>query len=409
MIPRLFDGRDKAFFFFNWESFFWPTQIARTRYLLNTSAQRGLFTYPAADGSGTKTIDVLALAASKGQASAADPVVGKLLADIRSAAGGFTAGAVSRWDFNNDKFDYSPAGDETRHTPALRVDFNLAQNHRVTVTGRYSRITASPDLLNNTEPKFPGFTNVGSRDTTRYLGQAALRSAFGATLVNEARVGYTGGRSQFSPEVGVSQFNCSGLGCQGGYNLLIASYPVGTVALTPATATVSPGVRDVPVFVAEDTLTWLKGTHAISAGASMTRVRFDNRGYPGGVVPGVILTLAPAAPAYRLHGWFRELPRRDQRRLCDLRQEPVRPPHRHGEPGQRDRGARRGRRVPVPREPAAERAHERNRGLHQRFVARAPQPDVDQRRALGAAVPLRAGFEQLGPAGPVERRLRDHR
>jgi len=68
-IPRLFDGRDRAFFFFNYEAFLWPNQMARTRYLLNTSAQQGLFTYPAADGSGLKTIDVLALAASKGQVS----------------------------------------------------------------------------------------------------------------------------------------------------------------------------------------------------------------------------------------------------------------------------------------------------------------------------------------------------
>jgi len=223
--------------------------------------------------------------------------VANLLADIRSAAAGYAGGAVSSWDLNNDKFDYSPSGNETRHAPTVRLDINLARNHRLTFTGRYFRLETSPDFLNNWEPKFPGFANFASRTTTRYAPQAAVRSAFGANLVNEARVGYVGGTVEFGGEVSASQFNCSGLGCQGGCNLLIQNLLVGTTALTPATATAQPSSRVVPNLVAEDTLTWLKGRHQVSMGASFTRVALDET-WTGGIVPGIVLTLAPAAPAY---------------------------------------------------------------------------------------------------------------
>ncbi len=298
VIPKLFDGRNKVFFFFNWESFFWPNQIARSRYLLNTQAQKGLFTYPAADGSGNKTIDVLALAASKGHASTVDPVVGKLLADIRSAAAGWTAGGLSTWDLNLDKFDYNPSGDETRHFPTLRLDVNMTQNHRVTFTGRHATVEKSPDFANAWEPRFPGFANFGGTRYTRSLAQAAVRSTFGANVVNEARAGYTGGMTEFSPETDVSQFNCSGLGCQGGYDLQIGNYRMGTSYLTSATARAYKSSRDVPVFVAEDTLTWLRGRHSISMGGSLTKISFKVWDYPGNLVPGIVLTIAPAAPPF---------------------------------------------------------------------------------------------------------------
>ena len=300
VIPKLFDGRNKVFFFFNWESFLWPNQIARTRYLLNTSAQKGFFTYPAADGSGNKTIDLLALAASKGHASTVDPVVGKLLADIRSAAAGWTAGGLSSWDLNNDKFDYNPSGDEKRHFPTLRLDVNLTQNHRVTFAGRHAKVERTPDFLNAWEPRFPGFANFAGTTYARYLVQGTVRSTFGANLVNEARVGYTGGTTEFGPEANVSQFNCSGLGCQGGYDLQIGNYAIGTTALTSATAKAYKSSRDVPVFVCEDVLTWLKGRHSISMGASLTKVIFRVWEYPGNLVPGINLTIAPAAPPYSM-------------------------------------------------------------------------------------------------------------
>ena len=77
--------KDKLFYFFNYEEFRLPESRSRTRYILNTAAQAGIFTYTAADGSGNKTINLLTLAAAKGQTSTMDPSIAKLLADIRTA------------------------------------------------------------------------------------------------------------------------------------------------------------------------------------------------------------------------------------------------------------------------------------------------------------------------------------
>ena len=233
----------------------------------------------------------------KARSTQKTPSSTKVLGDTRSAAAGWSAGGLAAWDLNNDKFDYSPAGNETRHAPTIRLDVNLTKNHLVTFTGRHTKIDATPDFLNSREPRFPGFANFGGRYTTRYLAQTTVRSAFGSSLINEARVGYVAGKTEFGPEVGVSQFDCSGLGCQGGYNLQLGSITVGTTALTPATAVTSRSPRSVPSVVAEDALTWLKGRHQVSMGASFTRIALDET-WTGSVVPGIVLTLAPAAPAY---------------------------------------------------------------------------------------------------------------
>jgi hypothetical protein len=55
--------------------------------------------------------------------------------------------------------------------------------------------------------------------------------------------------------------------------------------ITNATAIISKAANIAPLFTAEDTLTWLKGTHSVSAGASFTRVTYRNWGDT--VVPNI--------------------------------------------------------------------------------------------------------------------------
>ena len=45
VIPGLFNGRNKAFFFFNMEEFYQPTEASRTRTILHPRAQEGWFRY----------------------------------------------------------------------------------------------------------------------------------------------------------------------------------------------------------------------------------------------------------------------------------------------------------------------------------------------------------------------------
>lgn len=293
--------KDKLFYFFNWEWFLWPNQINRQWYLLSQNAQKGLFSYVATDGT-NRTVDLLALAAANGQTATADPVMAKLLGDIRSSTG--SQGGVAAVDQNVDRYTFSPGGKQKRHFPTIRLDYNLSQNHRASFTSRYNRFESTPDILNTAEPRWPGFPNSGGQYSDRFMWQASFRSTFGKSVVNEARAGYQGafnGGSQFFPEINEGQFNCAGVGCQSvggvGYNLGI-NVAVGPNNLTTATASAAPNSRYTPVFVYEDTLTWLKGKHTLAAGGTYTQTKTKN--WNDTVVPSLGFGLNANDPAFNM-------------------------------------------------------------------------------------------------------------
>ena len=61
-IPGLFSGKNKAFFFFNVEYVHQPASVTRTRTILQSSAQSGVFSYVTA--SGVQRVNLLTLAAA---------------------------------------------------------------------------------------------------------------------------------------------------------------------------------------------------------------------------------------------------------------------------------------------------------------------------------------------------------
>ncbi len=88
VIPGLYDGRNKAFFFFNFERLYQPSSATRTRTMLRPEAQTGLFGYnvTVAGAQQRQTVDLIALARANGQMSALDPTMVRLLDKIRSGA-----------------------------------------------------------------------------------------------------------------------------------------------------------------------------------------------------------------------------------------------------------------------------------------------------------------------------------
>ena len=91
VIPGLFNGRNRAFYFFNFEHLHQPSEATRTRTILNPEAQRGLFTYLTAGG--TNTVDLLGIASRNSQTATLDPTTAAVLATIRTATG--TTGSVT--------------------------------------------------------------------------------------------------------------------------------------------------------------------------------------------------------------------------------------------------------------------------------------------------------------------------
>jgi hypothetical protein len=266
IIPGLFNGRNKAFFFLNYEEFRQPSQVNRQRTILSPLTQAGTFQYNS--GGTVRQVNLLDLAARNGQTATIDPTVGKLLADIRSATG-TTGGITNLTDPNFQRFSYSPTGMSTNKKPTVRFDFNATDKHRVEITWSYLDGRGGPDFLNNVEPQFPGFPNQGQQPADRYTGSAALRSTLSPRLVNELRSGLSGGPSRFNPLASAADFS-GAVANQGGFNLNLSGTSNATLGLTQVTAVNAPSRRNPLFRDIGDTLSWTRGSHSFTFGGKYT-------------------------------------------------------------------------------------------------------------------------------------------
>ncbi len=279
-IPKVFNGRDRFFFFVNYEEFRLPGASNETRTILNQDTQRGVFQYNRTVNNQTvvERVDLLELAGRFNHTATIDPVVGKLLADIRSSTG---AGAVSpQGDPNLETFRFITKGNNTTYFPTVRLDFNLTSKHQFEVTWNYQKLYSTPDFLNNRDVAFPGFPNSGSQIGDRYTGSMALRSTLSPTLVNEARTGLSGGPSRFNPETSPSTFS-DALANQAGFNLAISAAGISNATSTPNSSRRNPLLRDF-----SDTLTWTRGSHNLSFGGQFTQLNLTLHSRPN-LVPTI--------------------------------------------------------------------------------------------------------------------------
>src|SRR5262245_5608305 len=265
--------RNKAFFFFNYEEQRAPSESTLQRVVLSPDAVSGVFSYNTAGG--VQKVNLLQLAAANGQLATLDPTVAKTLADIQKATQGegslsaLSNPLVQQYTFSTPTKSFNPA-------PTVRVDYELSSRHRLTGSMNYRHINSTPDTTNNGQVPFPGFPNTGSQQSTRWTTSESLRSTFGANLVNELRVGGTGGATLFSPELEPSMFagtggyrlNFATACCGTGFNLTnIASGVTGT-GNTAGQGTASNSSREASTKVIEDNATWIKGKHSITFGGT---------------------------------------------------------------------------------------------------------------------------------------------
>ncbi len=271
VVPGLFDGRNKAFFFVNYEELRQPSDTTRNRTILNTAAQLGNFTY--ATASGNQTRNVLEIAAANGQLATADPIMVKLLSDIRAAS--TSTGSIAVFDPNLDRLTYNLSVTSLRRFPTARVDYNLTDDHRFTSAFNYNYFTDSPDTLNNRDAQFPGFPVEAGQSSKRLGFSNSLRSTLRQNLVNEARVGYSGAPVSFFSEMNVGMYTGS-LANQGGFHLVLGSannpvFTIGSALTNAGGAPANPQSRNATTWLIEDTVTWLRGSHSLSLGTAFTQ------------------------------------------------------------------------------------------------------------------------------------------
>lgn len=262
-IPGLFNGRDRLFFFVNYEEFRQPQTITRNRTILSPAAQAGIFRYNTS--SGIREVNLFELAARNGHVGTFDPIVQNLLADIRAATG--TTGAITDLtDPNLQRYTWNVDQRAHNRYPTVRLDWNITNRHRLTGSYNYQRFLSIPDTLNNRDPVFPGFPATATQSSERIGVSTSLRSTLTSSLVSELRVGGSGAPVQFFKELSPSMWS-GPVANQGGFLLGIS-----TANINNASNGATPSSRNASTWLVENTLNWLKGSHSFNVGGSFTQV-----------------------------------------------------------------------------------------------------------------------------------------
>ena len=278
-VPKVFSGKDRAFFFVNYEEYRLPEKSSpRTRTLLTEDAAKGIYkfnttnqTYAPPAGvtcttgsTRTCSVNVLTMAAAAGLIGTIDPTINTLLGSMRSAANSVNAVFTNPAGAPNvNQFTFFNIGGQTRRFPTVRLDANLGKNHHLENVTNYQQFDGVVDFLNSVDPAFPGFPNHGAQTSNRFSNSSAWRWTITPNIVNEARFGLTGGTASFFGDVTAGQF-----ANQGGVSLNLN----GALGITNATVTTSPSRRNTPVKQFNDNLNWVTGNHSVNFGVSVTRV-----------------------------------------------------------------------------------------------------------------------------------------
>ncbi len=283
--PVFHSGKDRLFFFFNYEQFRQPESLSRTRTVLTPQAQAGNFSYIA--GGVTTTVNLFSIAAANNQLATPDPTVSSVLSRIRAATD--TTGTLTPItnDPNRQNFNFTPGGGQVRKFLALRFDGNINKSNSAELVINRQNFASIVDFLNNTDAPFPGFPTF-SQGSDRLSVVAAVRSTLTNNLINEARFTKSYGFVFFFPENSRQAFDF-----QGGFDL-----GIGAAGISTATTRTNSSNRSTPVYDFTDSLTLLSGNHNISFGGQYKLIRSITTGQT--FVPSVTLGLDSTDTAFNI-------------------------------------------------------------------------------------------------------------
>jgi hypothetical protein len=271
--PLGFNGKNRAFFFANYEEFHLPSQQARTRTVLNPNeltngSPNGTFNYLV--GSTVLNVNLLNLPYGNTVGAATiDPTIGQLLKDINTAT--TRSGTLQSYAPNPEYYLYNfqnkPLNVQKKLT--MRGDFNVTDKQHLEVVWYFNRYLPVMDTSRNADPAFPGFPNVGYESSNRATLTTALRSTLKPGLINELRFGLQAGVSLLEPNINSGQFQAptGQLGNEDGYALNLGSAGLSSAYVYDATSR----LNSLPKTI-EDTLSWTHGAHNVSAGGTYSYV-----------------------------------------------------------------------------------------------------------------------------------------
>jgi hypothetical protein len=274
-IPKVYDGHNRTFFLFSWESFR-QVQGASLLGVVPTVAERsGDYSQagPIADPLSTGTCP--GSTGSRGGCFAGNRIPSSRLSPQALAAQAYYPLPNRPGQVNN--LAAYPVAPNDWDSWVVKIDQRMSSKD--TVSGRYT--------LRNTTTHNPtaGQTSVNGNNTGLFGQFSNNRQAlaglnytrvFGPTLINEARLGFTRTDSVTTPAFQGTDYNAK-FGITGtttdprmvGFPLIMLS---GLLQLGPNSTAPTDSV--VNTFQLGDTLTWVKGTHLLKFGSDILHTQF---------------------------------------------------------------------------------------------------------------------------------------
>lgn len=294
-IPKLFEGRDKALFFINYEEFHLPQTYGAARTILTNTARQGIYTYQ--DASGTvRQVNLYQIAAAGGFPNTPDPTIFSALGLIEEAAqrGILQSRIGTSNDFNRLDLNFQDPGRNLRRFPTARLDFNFTKDHHLEFIHHYQHYFSLPDGVNGVLAAYPGTGSVlgdsnerGSIYRNTFSFVIAERWALTNRLVNEIRATSSGnGTFMFRREFNAGNFAF--------WNGLAVNNPFSSAFFTLS----NQSRRNTPVKTLNDNLNWQQGTHALNLGFAFTRISAFNQTMGRQTVPFVSLGVVADDPIF---------------------------------------------------------------------------------------------------------------
>ena len=282
--PAIWNGRDRAFWFFSYEGFRENFSATRNRTVLTQQAKNGIFRYTGADGALT-TVNLLTFGAN---ANALNAVTGAQLAAMPLPNNTLVGDSL-----NTAGFRYNVTGKDVNDKYVFRYDHVLVQDsdlgaHKLEFVFNRATFNLSPDTFNGLESPFPGGIDA-FQASTRSLVTAALHSTFGS-VTNEFRYGRQWAPVAFARTAAPSN-----------------PFHTNFVSVTDFDNTFMSQGRETIVTQWIDNMAIPKGAHTIRLGADFQQI-FADTFNDAGIHPTVNLGSNASNPTGITRGLFPNLP-----------------------------------------------------------------------------------------------------
>ena len=293
--PTTINGKDRTFFFFNFQGQKQVSPFTRTRNVYTQQAKNGLFRYlvggrntafgqqgatvdaqgnplfPACGGTVTTnciaTFDILA---GDPRRLGADPNSRRVL-DVIPFPNTFATGD----GLNLAGFIYSGGREDNQQDYVFKIDHKFNDSNNMFVRYSWGAQDTVNDTTNTGEPRYPGLPPWVN--TTRRPRNLALsyRKVITPTIVNEVVAGFNRYEFNFiNPEAGAAQYSLVTINPSDPYDFSQGN------------------LRRITTFQVVDNLSWNKGAHLFKAGVNFRYQQHkDERGSLGGTGFNSVVTV----------------------------------------------------------------------------------------------------------------------